>query len=191
MPSFKWIPLIVFEKWTLTKKLNQKLNLKLNLKLNQKLNQKLNRPRHWRWRRSDDNSSTLFLRKVELKTVVHINVWMLIIYSKIPSRKLKRNRISYIEAQVFENTPNLKILWVWCLFVCLFVWWCLTPFSGIVQLFRGGQFYWWRKSEVPGEKHRLAASDWQTLSHNVLSSTPRLSGILTHKASDDWHWLHR
>jgi hypothetical protein len=30
-----------------------------------KLNQKLNRPR--RWRRSDDNSSTFFLRKVELK----------------------------------------------------------------------------------------------------------------------------
>ena len=28
---------------------------------------KLNRPRRWRWRRSDDNSSTFFLRKVELK----------------------------------------------------------------------------------------------------------------------------
>jgi hypothetical protein len=34
-----------------------------------KLNRKLNRPRCWRWRRSDDNSSTFFLRKVELKRV--------------------------------------------------------------------------------------------------------------------------
>ena len=28
---------------------------------------------------------------------------------------------------------------------------------------------------IPGENHRPAASHWQTLSHNVVSSTPRLS----------------
>jgi hypothetical protein len=36
---------------------------------------------------------------------------------------------------------------------------------------------WWsvllvKESEVPRENHRTAASHWQTLSYNVVSSTP-------------------
>jgi hypothetical protein len=41
-------------------------------------------------------------------------------------------------------------------------------------VYRGGHFYWERKLHgVHGENHRSAASHWQTLSHNVVSSTPR------------------
>ena len=43
------------------------------------------------------------------------------------------------------------------------------------------------ESGVPREKHRPAASPWIILSHNVVSSTPRLDGIQTHNLSGDRH----
>ena len=51
----------------------------------------------------------------------------------------------------------------------------------------------WRSDllvEETGENHRPAASHRQTLSHNVVSSTPLLSSIRNHNVSDDRHWLH-
>jgi hypothetical protein len=38
---------------------------------------------------------------------------------------------------------------------------------------------------VPGENHLPVASHWQTLSHNVVSSAPHLSGVQTCYISGD------
>jgi hypothetical protein len=46
------------------------------------------------------------------------------------------------------------------------------------------------ETEVFGENHRPAVSHPQTLTHNVVLSTPRLSGVRTHNVNGDRHRLH-
>jgi hypothetical protein len=53
--------------------------------------------------------------------------------------------------------------------------------STIFQLYRGGQFYWWRKPQA------CRKSLTNFISHNDISSTPRLSGIQTRNIRGDRH----
>jgi hypothetical protein len=76
--------------------------------------------------------------------------------------------------------------------------WCLVPLSTIFMLYRGGEFYWWWKPEYPTLcieyallYHIMLYRVCPTCLHNVVSSTPRLSGIQTHNFSGDRYWLHR
>jgi hypothetical protein len=42
---------------------------------------------------------------------------------------------------------------------------------------------------IPRENHQPISSHWQTLSHNVVLSTPDMSEIRTHNVSGDGYWL--
>ena len=44
---------------------------------------------------------------------------------------------------------------------------------------------------ILAENHRPVESHWQTLSHDVISSTPHHKRFRTHNVSGDGHWLHR
>jgi hypothetical protein len=47
------------------------------------------------------------------------------------------------------------------------------------------------ETTVPREIGQPVASHWQTLSHDVVSSTHRLGGIRTHNIGIDRHWWHK
>ena len=48
---------------------------------------------------------------------------------------------------VLKSYSSMWTNFIYLLRFCLFVWWCLTLLSTILKLYRGGQFYWWRKLE--------------------------------------------
>jgi hypothetical protein len=67
----------------------------------------------------------------------------------------------------------------------------LTPFSTMFQLYRGSQFYWWRKPEYPEKSTDLPEVTYKLYSIILYRTHLAMSRIRTHNIGDDKHRLHR
>ena len=79
-----------------------------------------------------------------------------------------------VTGQISVCVSGIDFAWVFLRFsywICLFAWWCLTPLSTIFQLYRGGQFYWWRKPEDPEKTTDLSQVN-DKLYHIILYTSP-------------------
>ena len=95
----------------------------------------------------------------------------------------------------FDSTQGLIFVilhTLYCAVSTKWLWlWCLMPLSTIFQLISLWSVLLVEETGVPVENQQPATSHWQTLSHNVVSSTPHLSGIQTHKVSDVRNWSRK
>jgi hypothetical protein len=95
------------------------------------------------------------------------------------SRTIFERFVITISSDMFTSTEPLEILYIWLLI--RLVWFMVfnATFNNI-SVISLRRVLLVGETGVPRENQRHAASHWQTLSYNVVSSTPRLRGVRSH-----------
>ena len=151
---------------------------------------------HLSWTISIKNTSPLKYFNYESKGQKHsyvthwqkISLTLLLISLTLSIFTLCRDRIyfdfltSYLIYIVFYYPIILSRYKLWRV---MELWlWCLTPLTTIFQLYRGGQYYWWRNRR----KLPICRNFFHIMLYRVHIAVNR---VRTYNVGGDRHWLHR